>query len=165
MLAQAGPFSRVADLFAGSGALGIEALSRWEARATFVESQARAVRIIQQNLRAARLEQAGQVICAALPATLSRLVGPFDLVLMDPPYGVVDLPALLERLGDKSLLASNGVVVVEHHAVETLPDTINSLTVWKRRRQGDSAVTMYRMAERGGREEGAADVGGNPATG
>ena len=146
MLAPAEPFERVADLYAGSGALGIEALSRGAAHATFVEQQARTCRVIGQNLRAARLAEAATVVCAALPGALARLAGPFDLVLLDPPYDTVDLPALLERLAALGLAAPGALAVAEHRGGRELPATIGPWQVWKQRRQGDGAVTLYRHA-------------------
>ena len=168
MLAPAGPFRRVADLFAGSGALGIEALSRGAEHATFVERQPRACQTIRHNLRAAKLEDIGEVICATLPAALDRLHGPYDLVLLDPPYASDDLPVLLARLAGRTILATDAIVVAEHAGTSTLPDVIDSLKVWKRRRHGDSAVTLftYEPATTAAvpvQEE--RDVGGNPAVG
>ena len=162
MLAPAAPFERVADLFAGSGALGIEALSRGAESATFVERQPRACQTIRQNLRAVKLEAAAEVICATLPAALDRLGGSFDLVLIDPPYVSRELPALLARLVSLPLLAPGAVVVTEHAATAALPDVVDSLKVWKRRRQGDSAVTLYTYAPATPAQE-EHNVGGNPA--
>ena len=144
MLAAAGPFSRVVDLFAGSGALGIEAVSRGAKFATFVEQNPRACRVIQRNLEAARCTANAQVICASLPGAIDRLTGAYDLLLLDPPYEAGQIPAMLERLVASEHLSEGAIVVAEHRATTSLPDTLGDLAVWKRRRQGDSAVTMYR---------------------
>jgi 16S rRNA (guanine966-N2)-methyltransferase len=144
MLAAEGPFERVADLYAGSGALGIEALSRGAGFAFFVEQNVRACRIIQRNLDAARCAGNAQIICAALPAALDRLTGPCDLVLLDPPYDAGVLPDVLPKLAASDHLAPEAIIVAEHRATTVLPDSYGPLAVWKRRRQGDGAVTIYR---------------------
>lgn len=144
MLAAAGPFERVLDLYAGSGALGIEALSRGATYAEFVERQPRACQTIQQNLRATRLEALATVRCGALPGMLDRLNGPFDLVLLDPPYDAGDLPELLVQLATLALLTPGALVVAEHRATTVLPAAIGALASWKERRHGDGAVRIYR---------------------
>jgi 16S rRNA (guanine966-N2)-methyltransferase len=149
MLATEGPFERVADLYAGSGALGIEALSRGAAFAAFIEQYARACRVIQRNLEAVHCAANAQVICATLPAAIERLTGSYDLVLLDPPYEAGQFPGALERLAASGRLSPGAIVVAEHRATTSLPDTLGDLAVWKRRRQGDSAVTMYRRGPSG----------------
>lgn len=146
MLAAAGPFERVADLYAGSGALGIEALSRGTELATFVEQNARACRVIQRNLAATKFADSAQVICATLPGAIDRLTGVYDLILLDPPYEGGELPDALGRLAVSGHLAPGAIVVAEHRATTALPDAVGPLAVWKRRRQGDAAVTFYRHA-------------------
>jgi 16S rRNA (guanine966-N2)-methyltransferase len=146
MLAAVGPFARVADLYAGSGALGIEALSRGAEFATFVEQNARACRVIQRNLDATKFSGSAQVMCTTLPSAIDRLTGVYDLILLDPPYEAGALPDALGRLAVSERLAPGAIVVAEHRATTALPDTIGPLAVWKRRRQGDAAVTFYRHA-------------------
>jgi len=135
----------VADLYAGSGALGIEALSRGATFAAFIEQNPRACRTIQRNLDAAKLGAIASVICAGLPAAIDRLIGVFDLVLLDPPYEADQLPTALAKLASSAHLSSDALIVAEHRATTELPDAIAGLTVWKRRRQGDAAVTIYRF--------------------
>ena len=148
MLAAAGPFARVVDLYAGSGALGIEALSRGAELATFIEQNPRACRVIQRNLEAARCTANAKVICAQMPGALDRLTGAYDLLLLDPPYEAGEVPAVLERLAASGSLAEGAIIVAEHRATTSLPETLGDLAIWKRRRQGDSAVTMYREARK-----------------
>lgn len=146
MLAAEGPFERVADLYAGSGALGIEALSRDATFATLIEQNARACAVIRRNLAAAKLAARAQVVCATLPMAINRLVGRYGLVFLDPPYDSGALPAALEHLAASGHLTPEAIVVAEHRATAALPDAIGGLAVWKRRRQGDAAVTIYRLA-------------------
>jgi len=122
----------VVDLFAGTGALGIEALSRGAASATFVDADAAAVRSIRANLAATGLT--GTVVQADVGRFLDGVGEPFDLALVDPPYSFAGWPALLERL-------PAGLVVLESGAeVEVGPgwETLRS------RRYGDTVVTLAR---------------------
>jgi 16S rRNA (guanine966-N2)-methyltransferase len=146
MLAAEGPFDRVADLYAGSGALGIEALSRGAAFCAFIEQNSRACRTIQRNLDATKFGAIASVICAVLPQAIDRLPGAFDLVLLDPPYEADQLPAALAKLAISEHLSPDALIVAEHRATTLLPEAIAGLTVWKLRRQGDAAVTIYRTA-------------------
>jgi 16S rRNA (guanine(966)-N(2))-methyltransferase RsmD len=141
----------VADLFAGSGAGGIEALSRGAARAVFVERHAGAARVIAANLRRARLEAAAEVVTRDAIAWLSDPAGaaahgPFDVVLVDPPYE--DTPAMrqaLELVGPH--VARRGVVVAKHFWRDAPPASIGLLASGRERRFGETALTFYRRAE------------------
>jgi 16S rRNA (guanine966-N2)-methyltransferase len=129
----------VLDLFAGSGALGIEALSRGAASCTFVEASRDACRVIDANLAKLRLIGA-RVVCAPVAQALRQETRRYDLVLVDPPYAMFSTfqPLLAERL--PPLLAPAGLVVVETDAREEpeLP-----LTVRTSRRYGSSRVTLF----------------------
>jgi 16S rRNA (guanine966-N2)-methyltransferase len=133
--------ARVLDLYAGSGALGIEALSRGAARATFVEQDPAARRVLERNLADLGLSSRARVLAgdALKPATVRG--GPFEVVLADPPYGAVDLGLLLRRGAEA--LTPGGVLVLEHAAKEPLPPAPESLAVWKSRRYGGTAVTLW----------------------
>lgn len=119
------PGARVLDLFAGSGSLGIEALSRGAASVTFVESDRRAVATIQQNLEKTRLT--GEVVTSDVFSFLDRRAGPrsFDIILADPPYakqpGDRDFGSeLLTNAALQNMLAESGVFVLEHLPNATL---------------------------------------------
>jgi 16S rRNA (guanine966-N2)-methyltransferase len=86
------------------------------------------------------------VMCTTLPSAIDRLTGVYDLILLDPPYEAGALPDALGRLAVSEHLAHGAIVVAEHRATTALPDAIGPLAVWKRRRQGDAAVTFYRHA-------------------
>jgi 16S rRNA (guanine(966)-N(2))-methyltransferase RsmD len=144
------PGARVLDLFAGSGAAGIEALSRGAAAATFVEKDAGAVAVIDENLRRARLADRAYVIRADAPGWLARegaAAHPFDLVVLDPPYGE---PALLhgalEALGRPGLLAPGARVVAKHFWKAPPPARIGLLASDRERRFGETALTFYGVA-------------------
>ncbi len=140
--------ARVADLFAGSGAFGIEALSRGAAFCCFVEALPVAVQAIRANLEATRLAERAAVIRGDAFRTLDRLAecGPFDLVFLDPPYRYFTRPGrlleLLEALGGSSYLADEGLVVVQHDKRTTLPERVRVLSRCDLRNYGNTSVTF-----------------------
>lgn len=130
--------ARVADLFAGSGSLGLAALDEGAAEVVFVESDPRSLKVLYEEV-AGR----GRIFKGRLPAALSRLEGPFDVILADPPYGSADGPATLAALS--SLLRPGGVAVFEHHHKESYPDEVGSLRLVRRERHGETAVSFWRL--------------------
>jgi len=136
----------VLDLFAGSGALGIEALSRGAERVGFVESDARARVVLERNLNDLGVVGRAVVWPLSLPEGLRRLAGDLeraDLVLLDPPYGGEAARATLASLGGMRL--KPGVrVVVEHHGRDVLPDRTGSLERARERRYGETRVSTFR---------------------
>ncbi len=145
--------ANVLDLFAGSGAGGIEALSRGAAQATFVERDADATRVIAENLDRAHLSDRGRVIRTDVHAYLAgraRSEGPFDVVLIDPPYAESGLiGAALSRLGAaEPALVTPGVWIVAKHFWRTPPPaTAGLLASVRNRRFGETALTFYRRAD------------------
>jgi 16S rRNA (guanine966-N2)-methyltransferase len=146
------PDARVLDLFAGTGALGLEALSRGAARAVFVERDPRAVAMIRRNLAAAHFEDRAEVRRAAVSGALDALEGEgaaFDLIVLDPPYGQ-DLPArTLRRLAAAALLAPDGVVAAEGHWRDD-PGEIPGLARTREARYGETGLWFYERVQVGG---------------
>ncbi|MBI3744346.1 MAG: 16S rRNA (guanine(966)-N(2))-methyltransferase RsmD [Chloroflexi bacterium] len=136
---------RVLDLFAGTGSLGIEALSRGAASADFVERNFRLCQGIRDNLRKAGLEGDSHVICAMSHKAMATLAGPYDLVLMDPPYDLPGTPELLAALGGSTLLAPGAIVVLEHAWRGGVIEGAGRLKRTDMRRYGDTAVSYYRL--------------------
>jgi 16S rRNA (guanine966-N2)-methyltransferase len=140
--------ARVLDLYAGSGAGGIEALSRGAARAVFVERDARTCRVIADNLRRTDLAARGVVVRRDVVAWLAdeaRVVdaAAFDLVLADPPYAdVAGLERALELVGP--LVATDGTVVAKHFWRDAPPPAVGMLAAERDRRFGETALTFYR---------------------
>lgn len=144
------PGSRVLDLFAGSGAAGIEALSRGAAHATFVERDADARSSIVANLGRTRLADRATVVGAELPGWLLRSGpmdrGSFDLVFVDPPYAQPDLlTASLEGLSPH--LTPGACVVAKHFWRDQPPGYVGLLASGRGRRFGETALTFYRRQE------------------
>jgi 16S rRNA (guanine966-N2)-methyltransferase len=147
----------VLDLFAGSGAGGIEALSRGAASAVFVEKDGGAARVIAENLRRTRTEAAGRVVrreAVAWLAEAGRAPDRWDVVLVDPPYADVD--ALVRVLGAVgAVVRPGGVVVAKHFWRDAPPPGIGLLASERERRFGETALTFYRRE--GGDVEQEAD--------
>ena len=154
----------VLDLFAGSGAAGIEALSRGAARATFVDRDGGAVRVVAANLRAARLEAVGHVVRRDATTWLADPAGaaadgPFDVVVVDPPYADTEaLVRALELVGPH--LAPDGVVVAKHFWRERPPAVVGLLASERERRFGETALTFYRRRSPGAPGSGPGDEEG-----
>ncbi len=132
--------ARVLDGYAGTGAIGIEALSRGAASVTFVEEDPRAVRLIEANL--AMLGASGAIIRAGLAEAVTRMGGQiFDVIILDPPYAGT---AAVEALGAAAPLAVTGTrVVVEHATRHAPPAELAGLRLTRTVKAGDSAVSFY----------------------
>jgi 16S rRNA (guanine966-N2)-methyltransferase len=155
--------ARVLDLFAGSGAAGVEALSRGAAGAVFVERDGGAVVTIKANLERTHLLGPHAIVVRAeavawLGSAGARANAPFGIVVIDPPY---DRPALLvdvlERLGTGELLAPGAQVVAKHFWRDAPPARTGLLASVRERRFGETALTFYRAAPAG--PEGEKEVG------
>lgn len=136
---------RVLDLYAGTGALGLEALSRGAAHATFVESERNAVACLRENLSALGVEARAEVLPLRVTAARGALVkrGPFDLVLCDPPWRDVESAAgELARLVDQGAISAEGRVVLEHAARGARPEPAG-LFAYDQRVWGDTATTLF----------------------
>ncbi|MBI2776101.1 MAG: 16S rRNA (guanine(966)-N(2))-methyltransferase RsmD [Chloroflexi bacterium] len=147
------PDAVVLDLFAGSGAAGIEALSRRARRATFVERNGDVVRTLRANLERTHLAPGATVVREDALAWLDGGAGragsdgPFDVVVLDPPYEREDLLAgALERLARPGVLAPDAIVVAKHGRRATPPERIGLLASDRERRFGETVLTFYRVA-------------------
>jgi len=145
----------VLDLFAGTGRLGIEALSRGAREAVFVERDPRHAALIRQNLAAAGLSDRGVVRRADALAAVAAGEGErrrFDLIFLDPPYGRGLVAETLRRVAAGTLLAAGGLAIAEGHWRDD-PGEIAGLARVRTARYGETAVWVYARAA--GREEGA----------
>jgi 16S rRNA (guanine966-N2)-methyltransferase len=142
--------ARVLDLYAGTGALALEALSRGAATAVLVESAREALAALRANVTALGLEDRARVVAGDVAKAIRRLpdAGPFDLVFADPPWAMVDEghgAAVLSALARSAGIATDGRVVLEHSA-RTAPFDVDGLVRLETRKYGDTALTFYKPA-------------------
>jgi 16S rRNA (guanine966-N2)-methyltransferase len=139
----------VLDLFAGSGSLGIEALSRGAPRATFVERDPRALAALHRNLRDLGFSGQARVIGSPVLSALHRMAGEtepslFGWVFLDPPYASGEADLVLSQLSGGELLAEGAVVIVEHDRRHLPGEVFSILGMTDRRFYGDTGVSFYR---------------------
>jgi len=156
--------ARLLDLYAGSGALGLEALSRGAASADFVERGRQAAAIVRRNAavvaKAGRIP-AGRVHESAVHAFLQRTAGAYDLVFTDPPYDIDDAAMTADLVALSPLLSPDAVVVVERARRSTPPDfAAADLQPFREKSYGDTALWWAEPADRAG----SADTDPQPAT-
>lgn len=137
------------DLFAGSGDVGIEALSRGAGRAVFVDVSQRAAGVIRENLSVCGILDGYNVICRTVASALNLLEErgeKFDLVFLDPPYASGLAAQTLGRISGKTLLPAEGLVVAEHHHKTLLAEDYGTLRCLRRRTIGETALSFYAVA-------------------
>ncbi len=140
--------SRVLDIFAGSGALGIEALSRGAHSCTFVDSSRESIGIINENLQKARLDGRADVVASKVELALSKLSNEkFDMIFMDPPYCKGFIEPVLESIVDNNVLDSDGIVVVEHDSSDKTPQNIKTLVKSDERTYGGTTISFYELED------------------
>lgn len=142
--------SVVLDLFAGTGNLGIEALSRGAKRAVFVEKGRHAVQLIQKNLAHLRLEARSEIIAKDVSRAIGilKLRGEcFDLILMDPPYQKGLIQETLMKLTSHPIDGSNSILVIEHNRREPLPSHWLGWNLIRQRRIGDTVLSFLTRSE------------------
>lgn len=135
--------SRVLDLFAGTGALGIEALSRGAEYCVFGDSSREGLRLVRENLEHCQVEEKIRVIPGDYRKTLRNLGEEFDIILMDPPYSGGMLPEAFDIIGEEGLLAEDGLIVAEHRREDELPEEMGGFTRVKERRYGIVVLSIY----------------------
>jgi len=134
----------VLDLFSGSGALGIEALSRGAEWVDFVERKRLCCGIIKENLEKTRFTAQAHVYCCSVDKAISFLDKEYDIILMDPPYSDTSIGKLIEKLASSKLVGSNSILGVTHSPHFPLSSTYGALNLVKEYRHGDSCITLYK---------------------
>lgn len=134
----------VLDLFAGSGQMGIEALSRGAAGATFVDSSRDAVKIIAANVKKCKMEDRAEIIPSDYRAfLLSSPAHRYGVVFLDPPYGTAQLKRALRTLESVDIVAKCGIIICESEKDEVLPDDLKGYTKMKEYFYGRPKITLY----------------------
>lgn len=155
------PGSLFLDLYAGTGGVGIEALSRGAAQVVFVESNTIRADIIRQIVSRLHFTERAKVVEEkALEFVLREGMKEhrYDIVYLDPPYHSEELAKMLPLLGEGKLLKEDSVVVVEHFSKKSIPEGIKLLSLKKRYKYGDTSLTVYTL-EKGGPDRLKDDLG------
>ena len=136
---------RVLDLYAGTGSIGIEALSRGATWADFVEQNAAATAVVRANLRTTRFEGQSKVHQSSVNSFLAATTQPYDLVILDPPYADAAIVDTLDRVGRSQLVQSGAVVAIGHAPGVVLPEQVGRLSRLRHRCHGDSCFSIYEV--------------------
>jgi len=143
------PGGRFLDLYAGTGAVGIEALSRGASTVTFVESDPNAVQLLQRNLQACQLLDRAQVRVGRTGTFLERKDwwdGPYDVLFADPPYAALNELEILMHVWRPGLLSEHAIVIIEQDSRTTLPVSIDHGSLMRQYVYGDTALYRYGMS-------------------
>lgn len=140
-------WSQVLDLFSGSGAMGIEALSRGAGWADFVDREVRCCDIIRQNLEKTKLIDNAQIYCHDVVKAIGFLNKEYNIVIMDPPYSDKSIGKVITKLANSGLAGEDSTLVVTHSPHLTLAPAYASLNMIKERRHGDSCISIYQKKE------------------
>ncbi len=132
----------VLDLFAGSGQLGIEALSRGAKEAYFVDSAIASIKVVKQNLAHTKLEDRAHVVNMPFTAFLKSTRATFDIAILDPPYNLKILSKALPHLEEK--MSDNGIIICEHEKELTLAHELGRFEIAKVLKHSRTAITIYR---------------------
>ena len=141
-----GPYfegGRVLDLFAGSGGLSIEAVSRGMSSAVLVERDRKAQAIVAENIQMTKEVGKFQLLKMDAERALEQISGEFDLVFLDPPYAKEQIVADIEKMAERELFSEDVMVVCETDKAVELPEEIACLGIWKEKIYGISKVTVY----------------------
>ncbi|SFR05375.1 16S rRNA (guanine(966)-N(2))-methyltransferase RsmD [Desulfoscipio geothermicus] len=139
------PGSIFADLYAGTGGVGIEALSRGAGKVVFVEKNLPVARILMENIALTGLQAGAEIITRDVEAALkilSRQHITFDIIFADPPYRQGQAARVLNILSKVPVLRKNGILVLEIAANENIPEKAGAFTMWRREKYGDTALVF-----------------------
>ena len=138
------PGTRVLDLFGGTGQLGIEALSRGAKSAVFVDAREEACKLIKENLRRTKYQDAATVVRSDYMDYLKRCKDKFQIILLDPPYAEVYLENSLKKISEIDILQSGGIMVAERPLGKDLPWEFEGFTRSRDYKYGKILLTLYR---------------------
>ncbi|MFC4354350.1 16S rRNA (guanine(966)-N(2))-methyltransferase RsmD [Chryseomicrobium palamuruense] len=148
-----GPYfdgERVLDLFAGSGGLGLEALSRGAKEAVFVEKNGKAIQVLKENVEKAKFIEEAVILKEDAKKAVERLAEEnrvFDLVFLDPPYAQTKLYSLAERLLELQLIATDAFIICEHEKHLAISDLLPSFTHVRTEIYGSLAISLFECKE------------------
>jgi 16S rRNA (guanine966-N2)-methyltransferase len=143
---------RFVDLCAGTGAIGIEALSRGASRVSFVESNPASLRLLRANLERTGLAEAADVYTCTAETFLKRLEArrePVQILFADPPYTSASLTTLLRSLGQGAIMTGETVVILEHARKTAIPSSVGQLTLRRQYHYGDTTLSLLVLGAKG----------------
>ena len=146
MIAAEVPGAKVLDIFAGSGAYGLESLSRGAEKALFIERDQTCVKAISGNISILGVSGRAEIITQDAETALAGFAGQagFDLVFADPPFNRGMTKNILIMINHYDILNPSGFAVIEHHASESLPDAEGVLSICKQKTYGDISISVYK---------------------
>lgn len=142
------PEAEVLDLFAGTGNLGIEALSRGARSVVFVDKSRECMQVIKENLDHTKLTSAGSIIVDEAANALARLSAGgkrFDVIFLDPPYNKNLLQEALDFMAKNDIIKDDGVIVAERDAEDVLPEEVGKLHKVRDQKYGDTVLSFYKV--------------------
>ena len=142
--------SDILDLFAGTGSLGIECLSRGANKCVFVDKSKESINIVESNIKKARVENESIVLNLDFKSAISSLAlkkEKFDVIFMDPPYYKNMFSDALLSVDENELLKEDGIIVVEHDTVDKFPDNMGRLYKSREKKYGNTTITFYKLEE------------------
>lgn len=140
------PNSKFLDLFAGSGAIGIEAISRGAEKVVFVDNNKESIGVIKQNLQ--MLKEESQVVFADYENALIRLKNSeFDIIFVDPPYAMKNIEDILTKIKDNNVLSATGIVVCERLFDKNNVNEVVGYNLIKSKKYGITAIDIFERAE------------------
>lgn len=142
--------SSVLDLFAGTGSLGIECLSRGANKCVFVDISKESIAIVKSNIKKARVEKESIVLNSDFKDAISKLKlqeNKFDVIFMDPPYYKNMFIDALQKIDNASLLNEDGIIIIEHDSKDVFPENIGRLEKSRDKKYGNTTITFYKPEE------------------
>ena len=136
--------ARVLDLFAGTGNLGLEALSRGASHTTFVEQSHVSIALIRENAALTKLQDHIRIVKGNVLTILNRLEGQFDLIFCDPPYNQALVSKVLIQLDQAAILADGGLLVIEYSQHEQVEEALNQLQLVRMERFGETCIGFWK---------------------
>jgi 16S rRNA (guanine966-N2)-methyltransferase len=144
LLSIGGDWNHCLDLFAGTGALGIEALSRGAEWVDFIEKQPRICDIIKQNLKNTGFSQQSRVYCLSVNKAVNTLEGKYDIIFMDPPYTDTMLEDIIRQLNGAKFTMINTLLIIPHSSRIDLAQVYGAFQLLRDRKHGDTCISIYR---------------------
>lgn len=137
------PGARCLDLFSGTGALGLEALSRGAEFCLFCDKERESIALTKENIRKCRAESKSRVVHGDYMKTLERADDKFDIIIMDPPYAAGIYEKCLASIEKLDLLDDDGIIILEHEKNVELPSSVGKYSKLKEKRYGITILSLY----------------------